>query len=172
MNLHWVDMAMLALLVISMLVGLMRGFVFELLSLAGWFAAYFSSLWFTPMAQPYIGVGAPSSTLNYGVSFACVFLASLIVWGLCARLVRALIRATPLSSFDRLLGLAFGLLRGMVVLLVVATVVSSSPLARTAGWQQSQGAIWLNSAVQVLKPSINKALPSPQRSSLNSFSNP
>jgi membrane protein required for colicin V production len=55
-----------AFLVLSVLVGLMRGFVFELLSLAGWFAAYFVGLWWTPSFQPHVHVGAPGSTLNYG----------------------------------------------------------------------------------------------------------
>jgi membrane protein required for colicin V production len=160
-NMGWVDVAMVALLALSMVVGLMRGFVFELLSLAGWFAAYFSSLWFTPLLQPYISIGAPGSTLNYGVSFACMFVVSLIVWGLCARLVRALIRSTPLSVVDRLLGLLFGSLRGLVVLMVVATLVSSSPLARSMAWQQSQGAIWLNAAVKAVKPQFMKTTPQP-----------
>jgi membrane protein required for colicin V production len=151
-QLQWLDIALLVFLALSMVVGLVRGFVFELLSLAGWFAAYFSALWFTPLAQPYINLGGAGSALNYGITFACVFLASIVLWSLGARLIRALIRATPLSLIDRLLGLGFGLLRGVVVLLVVATVVGSSPIAKSAAWQQSQGAALLQSWVQVLRP--------------------
>ena len=151
-DLGWVDIGLLAFLAISVIVGLMRGFVFELLSLAGWFAAYFAGRWFTPMGQTYIHIGDPGSALNYGATFAGVFVAALVVWSLGARLVRAMIRATPLSPIDRLLGAGFGLLRGLAVLLVVATVVGVSPLAKASAWRQSQGAVWLNSLLQELRP--------------------
>ena len=86
------------------------------------------------------------------MTFACVFLAALVLWSLAARLLRALIRATPLSPIDRVLGAGFGLLRGMVVLLVVAAVVALSPLARGEAWQRSQGAGWLNAMLHALRP--------------------
>jgi membrane protein required for colicin V production len=132
-DLGWVDIALAAFLLLSVLVGLARGFVFELLSLVGWFAAWFVGLWLTPMFVGYLHVGEPGSSLNYGVTFACVFLVALVVWSLGARLVRVLIRATPLSPFDRLLGAGFGFVRGLVVLLVVATVVGISPWDRSRG---------------------------------------
>ena len=158
-DIGWVDIGLLAFLALSVGVGLLRGFVFELLSLAGWFAAYFAGRWLTPVAQPYLHIGAPGSTLNYGATFACVFIAALIVWSLAARLVRALIRATPLSAFDRLLGAGFGALRGLVVLLVVATVVGVSPWAQSAAWQRSQGAVWLNALLHGLRPALGNEVP-------------
>lgn len=160
-DLGWVDIGLAAFLALSVVVGLMRGFVFELLSLVGWFAAFFAGRWLTPLAQPHIHVGVPGSALNYGVTFAAVFLIALVLWSLGARLVRALIRATPLSSIDRLLGGGFGLLRGLVVLLLVAAVVAVSPLATAAAWQRSQGAIWLYALLQVLQPVFTDGTPPP-----------
>ena len=112
--LGWVDIGLLAFLSISVLVGLLRGFVFELLSLAGWFAAWLAATQWAGWAERYVPAGEPGSALKHGVAFACVFLSVVVMWGLAARLVRSLIRATPLSPFDRVLGAAFGLLRGMV----------------------------------------------------------
>jgi membrane protein required for colicin V production len=148
----WLDVALLAFLALSMIVGLMRGFVFELLSLVGWFAAYFVARFATPWAQGWIHVGEPGSSLNYGVAFACVFLAALVVWSIAARLVRALIRATPLSPIDRVLGAGFGLVRGVVVLMIVALVVGVSPWAQSTLWQKSIGVAWLNAMVHELRP--------------------
>ncbi len=159
----WVDMALAAFLLLSVLVGLMRGVVFELLSLVGWFVAYFVGLWLTPMFVASMPVGAPGSTLNYVVTFACVFLAALVVWSILARLVRALIRATPLSPVDRVLGAGFGFVRGLVVLLIVATNVGISPWGRSPAWQGSQGAGWLNALVQELRPLFTNDVP-PQSS--------
>ena len=152
LELGWVDIALGLFLALSVIVGLLRGFVFELLSLAGWFAAYFVALWFTPSFQQELHVGAPGSALNYGATFACVFLVALVVWSLAARLVRALVRATPLSAFDRLLGAGFGFARGLVVLLVLATVVGVSPWGRSMAWQRSQGVAWLNGVLHELRP--------------------
>ncbi len=151
-DIGWVDIGLVAFLVFSVIVGLTRGFAFELLSLAGWFAAYFAARWFTPAWQPYIHVGEPGTVLNYGATFACVFIVTLVVWSFGAWLVRVVLRGTPLSVVDRLLGACFGLLRGLVVLLVVATVVGVSPLAKSMPWQRSQVAVWLNALLQELRP--------------------
>ena len=151
-DMAWVDIGLLAFLLLSVGVGLLRGVVFELLSLAGWFAAYFAAQYGTAWAMPHIPVGQPGSALNHGVAFACVFLVALIVWGLAARLVRSLIRATPLSPVDRFFGAGFGLLRGLVVLLVLTAAIGITPLERSAPWRQSQGAVWLSAVLQGLRP--------------------
>ena len=148
----WVDIALLAVLGLSAVVGLVRGLVFEVLSLLGWVAAYFAAQWFAPALAPHVPVGQPGSALNHGAAFAAAFVAALIVWALLARLVRALIHATPLSVVDRILGALFGIARGMVVLLAVATVVGLTPLSKSTAWQASAGRSWLQAAMQVLKP--------------------
>lgn len=163
MSMGWVDIALLGLIVLSMIVGLVRGLVFEMLSAVGWFAAYFAAQWLSPEAAPYVPVGEPGSGLNYGVAFAGTFIVALIVWGLAAKLIRMLIRATPLSVLDRLLGAGFGLARAMIVLLAMATVVGLTPLMKSPAWQQSVGAVWLQSMLRglkpVLPPDISKHLP-------------
>ena len=151
-DMAWVDIGLLAFLLLSVGVGLLRGVVFELLSLAGWFAANFAAQYGTPWAMPHIPVGPPGLALNHGVAFASVFLVALIVWSLAARLVRSLIRATPLSPLDRFFGAGFGLLRGLVVLLVLTAAIGITPLERSAAWQQSQGAVWLSAVLQGLRP--------------------
>jgi membrane protein required for colicin V production len=160
-DLGWVDIGMAAFLALSVAVGLTRGFVFELLSLAGWFAAYFAALWFTPTFQDAVHVGARGSGLNYTLTFGGVFLLALVAWSLVARLIRALIRATPLSLFDRLLGAAFGLLRGLVVLLVVATLIDATAWRETSAWQRSQGAAWLKAALTEIRPFFTDDTTSP-----------
>ncbi len=149
---QWVDLAMLGVLAISVVVGLVRGFVFEVLSLVGWFVAYLVARWFAADAAPHIPVGAPGSAVNHAVAFAGLFIAALILWALASRLLRFLIHATPLSFPDRLLGAAFGLLRGLVLLLAAATVITYTPLATAPAWKASRGAQWLQSALDGLRP--------------------
>jgi membrane protein required for colicin V production len=149
-----VDTVMLGVLLLSLIVGVWRGLVFEMLSLAGWVVAWIAAQWFAPSVAPHIPVGEPASSLNLGASYAILFVAVLIVWAILARLVRMLIRATPLSGIDRLLGAGFGLLRGLVLLVAIATVVSLTPLAKSPAWQQSQGAAWLQAMLRGLKPAL------------------
>lgn len=157
-TLGWVDWALLTVLVLSLAVGLWRGLVFEVLSLLGWVAAYVAAQVFAPAVAAWLPVGAPGSALNQGAAFAATFVAALVVWAIGARLLRALIHATPLQAIDRVLGAVFGLLRGAVLLLAVATVVALTPAARAPAWQHSQGAAWLGALLVGLKPVLPVAV--------------
>src|SRR5947209_18683795 len=89
--LGWVDLAMLAVIALSTLVGAVRGLTFEVLSLLGWVAAWFAGLWLGPVLAPQLPIGAPGSPLNGIAAFACAFLVVLVLWGIAARAVSALV---------------------------------------------------------------------------------
>ena len=152
LQLNGPDLAMLLWLILSVVIGLMRGLVFELVSLLGWVVAFFGAFWLAPMLAPYLPVASAGSVLNETASFVCAFIAILILWGLAARLVRLVLHATPLRLPDRVLGAGFGLARGVVVLLLVATVVGVTPLESSDAWQRSRMAPWLNEALQEINP--------------------
>lgn len=152
------DLAMLAVLLLSMAVGAWRGLVFEVMSLLGWLAAYLAAQWLSAPLAPHVPVGSPGSPLNHAAAFALAFIAALIVWGVLARLLKMLIHATPLSGVDRLLGAAFGVLRGGVLLLAVAAVVMRTPWAETPTWQHSSAAAGLKVLLTGLKPALPKRI--------------
>jgi membrane protein required for colicin V production len=159
LQLGWLDYTLLSVLAISVLVGLMRGLVFECLSLVGWVVAWFGAQWGAPQLMPLL----PPVMAHPGAAFGICFVGALIVWTLLAKLIRLIIHATPLSLIDRLLGSGFGLLRGGVLLLAVATVVLLSPLGKSPAWQASPVAQALGTALQTLKPllpdSVARLLP-------------
>jgi membrane protein required for colicin V production len=150
----WVDGVMLGVLVLSLVVGALRGLVFEVLALLGWVVAWFVAQWATPWLAVHLPIGTPGSLLNRGAAFASAFIAALIVWGLLSRLVRSLVHATPLRAVDRLMGAAFGLLRGVIVLLAIAVLVAYTPAARSPDWRASVGAGWLTEAWRGVKPML------------------
>lgn len=150
--LGWVDLTLLAVLALSVVVGLWRGLVFELMALAGWLVAYVAAQLGSPQVAVRLPVGEPGSALQQGAGFALTFLGVLIGWMVLARLLRLMIQATPLTLIDRVLGAGFGLLRGAVLLLAVSTVVAFTPAAHSQPWQDSVGAAWLGAALQGLKP--------------------
>jgi membrane protein required for colicin V production len=151
-TLGWVDGSLLAVLSVSVVIGLWRGLVFELMSLVGWVVAYIAAQVWSPLLAAHLPIGAPGSALQQGAAFAIAFVGVLIAWSLAARLIQMVIHATPLTLIDRVLGAGFGLLRGAVLLLALATVVAFTPAAKARPWQDSVGAAWLGAALQGLKP--------------------
>ena len=150
--LSWLDWSLLAVLAVSVIVGLVRGLVYECLSLAGWVVAWFAAQWTAPQLAARVPLGAPGSALNLGVAFAITFVLAILVWSLLAKLIRMMIHATPLSLPDRVLGAGFGLLRGGVLLLAVTTVVALTPAAQSRPWLDSRAAQGLQQALRALKP--------------------
>lgn len=153
------DLAMLAWLILSVLIGVVRGLVFELISLLGWAVAFFGAFWLAPVLASRLPLGGTeSAALKEMIAFGCAFLAILILWGLAARLMRAMLHATPLRLPDRVLGAGFGLARGVAVLLLVAVVVGVTPLEETHAWQRSRMAPWLHEALEEIHPLLPPGL--------------
>jgi membrane protein required for colicin V production len=154
----WVDIALLSLLAVSVLLGVWRGLLFELLSILGWFVAYFAAPWVAPALLPLLPAHKLDPNLLAALALVLGFLLVLVLWGLAAKLLRALLHATPLSVLDRLGGAAFGVLRGVLLGLVTVVLVGMTPAVRSEAWQGSQLAPWLQAGVQGLKPLLPAAL--------------
>lgn len=153
-NVGWVDWLLLTVAVLSIVLGVWRGFVLEVLSLIGWIVAYVVAQLLAPrligqLTLPELGGGADA---KQALTFVLVFFVILVVWSLLAKLASMVVKATPLSLIDRVLGTVFGVVRASVVLLVVATVVTMTPAAQSPAWKQSLGAAWLAAALDAIKP--------------------
>lgn len=148
----WLDLVFLGVLALSVLVGLWRGLVFEVLSVLGWLVAYFAMPYVAPLIQPWLPQERLGESLAHVLSLGLAFLLVLLVWGLSAKLLRALIHATPLSVIDRLGGGGFGLLRGLLISVLVVTVVGMTPMARSPSWSGSQLVPHFQTILQWLRP--------------------
>lgn len=109
------DMIVLVLVGGGAVIGLMRGFTSEIVSLATWVVAIFAlKFFYTPVAAfvaQWAGTGSAGAILAFALVFGVVFLAGKLV----AASLGSQIRSSALSGFDRLLGLGFGALKGLVV---------------------------------------------------------
>jgi len=157
-TLSWVDLGLAALLLISIGLGLWRGLVFEVMSLAGWVVAYFAASPLAPVIEQMLPEDKFGPAAVHVVALALAFFAVLIVWSLATRLVKALIHATPLSVVDRLGGAGFGALRGVFIALLLVLVIGASPLAQSATWQASRAAPVLASVLQEAAPLLPEPL--------------
>ena len=147
-----VDWMLLAVLGLSFLLGLWRGIVQEVLSLAGWVAAFYVSQMYAPMAAAWLPMEGSSQMLRYAAGFVVVFMAVLVATVLVSFVVKKLVSAVGLGPLDRLLGSLFGFMRGVVILLAVTVFVGMTPMRDTEAWKQAQGTQWLQQFLHVLKP--------------------
>ena len=154
------DWIAVALLLVSMLLGLVRGLVFEVISLAGWVVAFVAAQWLAEDVGRWLPFGDPAASWRYAAGFVLVFVGVAFSVGLLAALTRKLVAAIGLRPVDRILGGVFGVARGAVAMLTVAVVVHLLALSDSAWWHGSRSAIVLDAALQGLKPALPDKLAS------------
>lgn len=134
----WFDFAILAVILLSALISLVRGFVKESISLATWLAAGFIALSYylvlTDLLLPYID----SPTLAQAVAFAILFLATLIVGAIINFMVSQLVSKTGLSGTDKMLGVIFGAARGVLIIAMIVLFAGLTPMPSEPWWAESQ----------------------------------
>jgi len=155
--LDWIAVVLVA---VSMLLGLLRGLVFEVILLAGWVAAFLCAQWLAEDVGRWLPFGEPAASWRYAAGFVLVFVAVAFSIGLVAALTRKLVAAIGLRPVDRVLGGVFGVARGAVALLAAAVVVHLLALSDSAWWHESRSAIVLDAALQGLKPALPEKLAS------------
>jgi Uncharacterized membrane protein, required for colicin V production len=148
----------MALLAASVLLGLWRGLVYEVLSVLNWIAAFILAQWLAPQAAGWLPLGGAGEPLRYAAGFVLVFVAALFAGGLLAWLVKKLVEAVGLRPVDRTLGAVFGLIRGTVAVLALAVVVHLTGLKDGAWWTESMTAGVATAALRGLKPVVPEPL--------------
>ena len=148
------DWAVIAILALSVLLGLWRGLVYEVLSVLNWIAAFLLAQWLAADAARYLPLGRAGEAVQYAAGFAVVFIAALFAGGFVAWLVKKLVAAVGLAPVDRALGGAFGLVRGTVAVLVMAVIVHLTGLKNSAWWYESVTAGVATAALRGLKPAV------------------
>ena len=146
------DWVIVAVLLASVLLGVWRGLVFELLSLAAWALAFVCAQLFAGDVAKLLPMTGSSESLRFAAGFGMVFVLTLFAGGLVAVLVKKLIAATGLAPFDRVMGAAFGLLRGLLLLLAATVVLGLTPAKSSNWWKESVGAGLLAQTLKGLKP--------------------
>jgi len=132
-----VDWGILAVITISTLISIQRGFVKEALSLLTLVAAMIISRLFGSQVSTLLVDVIEVASLRNVAAYIGLFFTTLIVGGLINRLVVQVIRMAGLSGTDRFLGMLFGCARGVLVTVVAVAVLARLGVAEDAWWQQS-----------------------------------
>ena len=137
MHFNWIDYSIVAVIGVSVLISLMRGFMREALSLLTWGIASWAGLRFSSNVSYLFNNHIANPNVKLGVAFVCIFVFVLIIGMVVARLFSALVNKTGLSSTDRLLGIVFGAARGVLVICILLICARFTALSHDNDWKKS-----------------------------------
>ena len=134
----WIDVVILALIALSAILSLFRGFVREAVALATWLVALWVAMAFyedlATILSQWISTPSAQKVTAFAVLFVCVLLLGAIVNFLAGKLVDK----TGLTGTDKLLGIVFGVARGGVIVAILVLLAGLTPVPQDPWWQDSQ----------------------------------
>jgi membrane protein required for colicin V production len=151
----WVDWFLLGALLISILIGVFRGFTREVLGLATWIAAIVAALLFAPFAATLLETRIATPSLRIAAAYASVFFAGMVLGAIITAIVASLVRKSPLSGVDRMVGAGFGAVRGVLIAVLTIWVVGLTPARQDPWWKESMFVdklAWLAQGFEELMP--------------------
>ncbi|MEO6984979.1 MAG: CvpA family protein [Paralcaligenes sp.] len=132
------DYIVLATLGVSAFLGLLRGLVKEILSLIAYIVAFLAAIWWGPRATGWLAAYIDSGLLRTAAAYAAVFIVVLLLVGLVNVTLGTLVRKTGLTPADHGLGALFGLLRGLLIVLILVAAAGYTELPKEPWWRDAQ----------------------------------
>ena len=139
MSINTLDIVILAVIGISSLLSLYRGFAGEFLSLVTWIVALWLPFNYTEQFMAFLPETVESPSARWFISAGVLFLGALIIGGALSWLIRKVVGGATLGITDKLLGLGLGAVRGLLIVAIVALLASSNPaIPQERWWQESR----------------------------------
>jgi membrane protein required for colicin V production len=146
------DYAVIGIVALSLVLGLWRGVVSELIALAAWVLAFMAALEFGALTGQLLFAGIADPAIRALAGCALVFVGVLVIMSLLRLAVHSMVKALGLSLSDRLLGMFFGLARGVLVVMALVAAGGLTSAPQQPWWKQATLAQPLETAVLVAKP--------------------
>lgn len=154
-DLDWICCAVLAL---SLCLGAWRGLVYEMLSLVNWALAFVLAQWAAPVVAQFLPTRGASEMVRYGFGFVAAFVLCLLAGSVLVFLIKKVVYVSGLGLVDRLLGVAFGGLRALVLLLAATVMLHMTALVHSDWWLEAYSPHIAQSVLTGLKPWMPQAL--------------
>jgi membrane protein required for colicin V production len=131
------DIAVVAVILLSALLGWWRGFMYELFSLIAWGVAYVVAVTFSEQLVHYVPAVVGSANIRSATAFAAVFIVTLIVGSISAWLLTKLAKFAGLTGMDGKFGAMFGLVRGVILVLALVWLGGLTNLPQEPWWKNA-----------------------------------
>jgi len=148
------DWAVVCIVGLSTLFAFFRGVIRELVALIAWVLGVVCAIAFTPVVGGMLPDIFGHPAIRYVIAFTLILIAALLLGALVAWPLSKAVRAAGLGFVDRFLGSVFGLVRGIVLMLVFVFVAGLTPLPRTPWWQDAALVPPLVAGVYALRPHL------------------
>ncbi len=135
---NWVDFTILAIVGLSLLVGLWRGLIGEVLALVILVAAFVVTVGFGDDVATGLAGSVQEPWLRVALGYGLCFVVVLVLGALLRFVLRKLVKGAGLGGTDHMLGLVFGLVRGVLLVVVVVFIGGFTPFPAQPWWQQSK----------------------------------
>ena len=146
------DYAVIVIMVLSVLLSIWRGAVREILALAAWLVAFVLAQQYSVGVALLLPDSIPNASLKLLAGFCAVFVVTLLVMSLIAMGLSQLFRVSGLRPLDRVLGALFGLVRGLLIVLVLVLAAGLTSLPREPLWRNAVLSTPLEAAAIAIKP--------------------
>ncbi len=130
------DIIIAGIILVSILIGIVRGFIKELISLITWVVAIVLAAMFTTSFAEHMTFSKTPFVRSL-CAFILIFVSVVFVGAIINYIVGTLVRKTPFSTADRVLGSLFGVLRGIVFITILILLGGLTPLPQESWWQTS-----------------------------------
>lgn len=134
---NWIDISILSIIGLSVIIGIFRGFIREVLSLVNLGVAIFASKYFHDVAQGYLQNFIDSTSIRSVVAFVVVFVIFIVIGSVLTHFIGFLVKKSGLGGTDKFLGLLFGFVRGSLVCAIILAGVSFSSFKTQPSWQKA-----------------------------------
>lgn len=139
MTFNTLDLIILAVIGLSSLLSLYRGFFSEFFSLATWAIAIWLPFNYTEQFMAFLPPTVESESARWFISAGTLFIGAMVIGGILSFMLRKILGATGLGLADRILGVGIGVVRGILIVAIVALLATSNPsIPKEKWWNESK----------------------------------
>jgi len=133
-----IDYVLIAVVGLSALAGFYRGFFKEAFSLLGWIIAIWGAWQFGEQAAAMMPALVQDPKVMLWLGRLAILIGVLLVTGILSRIASLLMGKTGLDGTDRVVGIIFGLARGVVLAGLVVNLIQVAGFEGNSWWQKSR----------------------------------